>query len=142
MSTETERLAELVVDLGQRLSQAFGDLVSPEAQRHLRNAQREALTALFLIYEEQLDRRTGRTTGRRRDDDPEDDGEAGWPSTMEELLGRRGLRRDREPDEESEPADEAEGARDAGHREEDPPPPSRPPRRRRSSPRVQRIDLD
>lgn len=86
MSTESERLAELVTDLGHRLADAFGDVVSPEAQRHLRNAQREALTALFLIYEEQLGRRTGRV---REDDDEERAGD-GWPRDMEEAV--RGIR--------------------------------------------------
>lgn len=83
MSTEAERLAELVTDLGRRLAQAFGDVVSPEAQRHLRNAQREALTALFLIYEEQLGRRTGRTESA-----PTDDDEGEWPRDMEETIRR------------------------------------------------------
>lgn len=82
MSSEAERLAELVTDLGRRLSQAFGDVVSPEAQRHLRNAQREVLTALFLIYEEQLGRRTGRADPAPRED------EGDWPSDMEETIRR------------------------------------------------------
>ncbi|MBO0702026.1 MAG: hypothetical protein J2P38_03785 [Candidatus Dormibacteraeota bacterium] len=83
MSTEAERLAELVTDLGRRLAQAFGDVVSPEAQRHLRNAQREMLTALFLIYEEQLGRRTGRTGTARTEHD-----EGDWPQDMEETIRR------------------------------------------------------
>ncbi|MBO0745481.1 MAG: hypothetical protein J2P43_10700 [Candidatus Dormibacteraeota bacterium] len=83
MSSEAERLAELVADLGRRLSQAFGDVVSPEAQRHLRNAQREVLTALFLIYEEQLGRRTGRGS------EPAPTGDEGdWPRDMEETIRR------------------------------------------------------
>ncbi|MGH7910207.1 MAG: hypothetical protein ACREOV_00615 [Candidatus Dormibacteraceae bacterium] len=81
MSAETERLAELVIDLGNRLSQAFGDVISPEAQRHLRNAQREALTALFLIYEEQVGRRAPR--GPQVDDD---DPGVDWPHDMEEAI--------------------------------------------------------
>lgn len=83
MTSETERLAEMVLDLGRRLGQAFGDVISPEAQRHLRNAQREALTALFLIYEEQLGRRTGRGPAAA----PEDD-EGDWPRDMEEAVRR------------------------------------------------------
>jgi len=126
MSTETERLAELVTDLGHRLATAFGDVVSPEAQRHLRNAQREALTALFLIYEEQLGRRTPRTSPAAEGDDDRDD----WPHDMEEAVRWAGA------DEETEP--ELEG-------EAPPPPPSRV-RRPRSAPRppsrVKKIDLD
>ncbi len=100
MSSEAERLAELVTDLGRRLAQAFGDVVSPEAQRHLRNAQREALTALFLIYEEQLGRRTGRPGAPREDDDKRD-----WPNDMEELIwqARAGADAGMEPDPEGPP---------------------------------------
>lgn len=95
MSSDAERLAELVTDLGRRLSEAFGDVISPEAQRHLRNAQREALTALFLVYEEQLGRRTGRTR-QEEDGAPVDDDDA-WPHDMEEVI--RGARPEpREPE--------------------------------------------
>ena len=59
MSSETERLAELLGEVGQKLGGALGEFVPPEAHRHLLNAQRELLTALFLIYEHQL--------GARRD---------------------------------------------------------------------------
>ncbi|MFZ0217930.1 MAG: hypothetical protein WAM30_18515 [Candidatus Dormiibacterota bacterium] len=70
MSSEAERIAELISDLGQRLSTAFGDMIPPEASRHLHNAQREALTALFLIYEDQLGRRPSRPPrGPHFDDD-------------------------------------------------------------------------
>lgn len=51
---EAERLTELGLELGQRMAQALRDLVPPEAQVHLLNAQRELLTALFLIYEHQV----------------------------------------------------------------------------------------
>jgi hypothetical protein len=85
MSTEAERLAELVTDLGRRLAQAFGDVLSPEAQRHLRNAQREALTALFLVYEEQMGRRTGRSAPAGGSGDAGDDGDD-WPQDMEEAV--------------------------------------------------------
>lgn len=120
MSTEAERLAELVTDLGHRLAQAFGDVISPDAQRHLHNAQREALTALFLIYEEQLGRRTGRGH-------PVDDDEAGgrrWPRDMDEAIGGAGFQPRAEEDMDDEP------------------PPRPPATTKGRTPRVTRIDLD
>jgi hypothetical protein len=53
MSGETERLVEVATLIGQRLNSAVKDVVPPEAHAHLLNAQRELLTALFLIYEHQ-----------------------------------------------------------------------------------------
>ena len=53
MSSETERLVEVATLIGQRLNSAVKDVVPPEAHAHLINAQRELLTALFLIYEHQ-----------------------------------------------------------------------------------------
>ena len=60
MSSETERLAELLGEVGQKLGGALGEFVPPEAHRHLLNAQRELLTALFLIYAHQLGARQER----------------------------------------------------------------------------------
>ncbi len=54
MSREAERLIEVAAMLGQRLNSAVRDVVPPEAHTHLINAQRELLTALFLIYEHQV----------------------------------------------------------------------------------------
>lgn len=54
MTRETERLVEVAGVLGQRLNGALKDVIPPEAQAHLLNAQRELLTALFLIYEHQI----------------------------------------------------------------------------------------
>lgn len=71
MSSETERLAELLGEVGQKLGGALGEFVPPEAHRHLLNAQRELLTALFLIYEHQL--------GARRDSGSEGAAENGGP---------------------------------------------------------------
>jgi hypothetical protein len=68
---DTDRLLELVGELGQRLSHAFRDVVPPEAEVHLLNAQRELLTALCLIYEHRMGRpapprrRPSRRTARR-----------------------------------------------------------------------------
>jgi hypothetical protein len=63
MSGETERLVEVATLIGQRLNSAVKDVVPPEAHAHLLNAQRELLTALFLIYEHQAG-------GRRREPEP------------------------------------------------------------------------
>ncbi len=130
MSTESERLAELVTDLGHRLAQAFGDVISPEAQRHLRTAQREALSALFLIYEEQLNRRTGRTPADAAGDDRDDRGDDGddWPRDVDEAVRWAGA----EPGVETDLDGEA-------------PPPPRRGRRPASGARpsrVKRIELD
>jgi hypothetical protein len=54
MSGDTDRLIELAGELGQRLNSALGDVIPPEAQDHLLKAQKELLTALFLVYEHQL----------------------------------------------------------------------------------------
>ena len=72
MSSETERLAELLGEMGQKLGGALGEFVPPEAHRHLLNAQRELLTALFLIYEHQV--------GARRDTGPQPHAENGTPA--------------------------------------------------------------
>jgi hypothetical protein len=53
VSHETERLVEVATMIGQRLNSAVKDVVPAEAHVHLLNAQRELLTALFLIYEHQ-----------------------------------------------------------------------------------------
>jgi hypothetical protein len=55
---------DLAIDLGQRVSSLLRDVVPPDAQEHLLNAQRELLTALFLIYEHQAGAR--RTPVERR----------------------------------------------------------------------------
>jgi hypothetical protein len=62
MSRETERLVEVAALLGQRLGSAVKDVVPPEAHQHLINAQRELLTALFLIYEHQAGARRPRSS--------------------------------------------------------------------------------
>jgi hypothetical protein len=54
VSRETERLVEVASLIGQRLGSAVQDVMPPEAHQHLLNAQRELLTALFLIYEHQV----------------------------------------------------------------------------------------
>jgi hypothetical protein len=51
---EGDRLFELAGEMGQRLTHVLRDVVPPEAQVHLVNAQREVLAALFIIYEHQI----------------------------------------------------------------------------------------
>lgn len=79
--TESERLVHFARELTSRLGGAVQDMVPPEAQHHLLNAQRELLTALFLIYEHQAaarraapevsPRRRSATTPRSRRKPPE-----------------------------------------------------------------------
>jgi len=67
VSRETERLIEVAALVGGRLNTAVKDVIPPEAQAHLLNAQRELLTAVFLIYEHQVGgRRSGPPVPRRR----------------------------------------------------------------------------
>jgi hypothetical protein len=55
---------DLAFELGHRLSGLLREVVPPDAQHHLLNAQRELLTALLLIYEHQAGAR--RAAPRRR----------------------------------------------------------------------------
>lgn len=65
--TESERLLHFAREISSRLGGAVQDMVPPEAQHHLLNAQRELLTALFLIYEHQAGaRRSPEPAPRRR----------------------------------------------------------------------------
>jgi hypothetical protein len=59
MSHDSERLVEMAGFIGQRLNSALKEVIPPEAQIHLLNAQRELLTAIFLIYEHQVAARRG-----------------------------------------------------------------------------------
>ena len=52
-ASDSERLLHFATELTARLGGAVKDMIPPEAQYHLLNAQREMLTALFLIYEHQ-----------------------------------------------------------------------------------------
>lgn len=61
MTRDSERLIELVNELGSRISHLLSDMVPPAAQVHLLNAQRELITALMLIYEHRV---TTAPTGR------------------------------------------------------------------------------
>jgi hypothetical protein len=60
-------LTELAQDLGHRVGGLLRDVIPPDAQLHLLNAQRELLTALIIIYEHQSGaRRPPARNGRRR----------------------------------------------------------------------------
>ena len=66
MASETERLVEMATLIGQRLNSTLKDVVPAEAQTHLLNAQRELLTALFLIYEHQVGARRPAPSASKR----------------------------------------------------------------------------
>jgi len=51
--SESDRILHFAQELTSRFGGAVKDMIPPEAQYHLINAQREMLTALFLIYEHQ-----------------------------------------------------------------------------------------
>jgi len=51
--SESDRILHFAQEITSRLGGAVKDMIPPEAQYHLMNAQREMLTALFLIYEHQ-----------------------------------------------------------------------------------------
>lgn len=68
MSAESEKLIELAGELGRRVNSALGELIPAEAHDHLVKAQKELLSALFLIYEHQVGARgTSETPARRTD---------------------------------------------------------------------------
>ena len=54
MTGDTDRLIELAGELGQKMGSVLRDVIPPEAQNHLLTAQKELLTAIFLIYEHQV----------------------------------------------------------------------------------------
>lgn len=64
MRRDSERVVELINELGSRVGNVLSDMVPPAAQVHLLNAQRELITALMLIYESRV--ATPPTTRRAR----------------------------------------------------------------------------
>ena len=65
--SESERILRFAQELSTRVGGAVKEMIPPEAQHHLMNAQREMLTALFLIYEHQAGaRRTEVPPPKRR----------------------------------------------------------------------------
>ncbi len=67
----SDRWADLAQEAAFRIGGLVREFVPPEAQLHLLNAQRELLTALFLIYEHQAEARRRpepkRPVGSRRE---------------------------------------------------------------------------
>lgn len=63
---ESERWAELLAELGGRIGGLVRDIIPPDAQIHILNAQRELLTAMILIYEHQAGARRPSQRSRRR----------------------------------------------------------------------------
>ncbi len=69
MKRDSDRWLEVATELTDRLGGVVREVIPPDAQRHLLNAQRELLTALFLIYEHQAGARRpqpARPAPRRR----------------------------------------------------------------------------
>ncbi len=65
MRRDNERWLEVASELTDRIGGLVRDVIPPDAQRHLLNAQRELLTALFLIYEHQAGARRSSTPKKR-----------------------------------------------------------------------------
>jgi hypothetical protein len=57
--------SELALEIGERLGTVVRDVIPPEAQLHLINAQRELLAAIVIMYEHQAAGRRG-LPGRER----------------------------------------------------------------------------
>ena len=56
----------IVGDVARLLAASFGELVPPEAQVHLINAQRELLLAIAVVIEHNASRTPRQPRGRRR----------------------------------------------------------------------------
>jgi hypothetical protein len=65
LTTDRERVVELINELGSRVGHVLSDMVPPSAQVHLLNAQRELITALMLIYEHRVGTTPPATRSRR-----------------------------------------------------------------------------
>jgi hypothetical protein len=65
MTSDRERMIELVNDLGSRVGHVLQDMIPPAAQVHLLNAQRELITAMMLIYESRVAPAATATRARR-----------------------------------------------------------------------------
>lgn len=52
-ASEADRLLALAQEMGEKVGGVLKDVVPPEAQRHLLNAQQELFKALFIIYQHQ-----------------------------------------------------------------------------------------
>lgn len=63
---DTARLIEFGLELGARFAAVVGDAIPEDARRHLANAQRELLTAAFIIYRQQAASRAEELRARPR----------------------------------------------------------------------------
>lgn len=70
--SESARLLEFALEMGQRVAGSVGEMLPPEAKRHLMNAQREVIQALVVVYEQQAGARRHTRDTRPPDDDPQD----------------------------------------------------------------------
>ena len=70
--SESARLLEFALDMGQRVVGSVSEMLPTEAKRHLLNAQREVIQALVIVYEQQAGTRRQTRRGRPSDLDEED----------------------------------------------------------------------
>ena len=50
--SESARLLEFALEMGQRVVGSVGEMLPDDAKRHLLNAQREVIQALVIVYEQ------------------------------------------------------------------------------------------
>lgn len=67
--SETARLLEFALDMGQRVLGSVSEMLPEDARRHLNNAQREVIQALVIVYEQQAGTRRESRRGAPDDDD-------------------------------------------------------------------------
>ena len=68
--SESARLLEFALDMGQRVLGSVSEMLPDEAKQHLIKAQREVVQALVIVYEQQAG--TRRESRRRAPDEDED----------------------------------------------------------------------
>lgn len=66
--SESARLLEFALDMGQRVIGSVSEMLPEEAKHHLLNAQREVIQALVIVYEHQAGTRR-ESRNRAREDD-------------------------------------------------------------------------
>lgn len=68
--SDTARLIEFGLEVVARFAAVVGDAIPEDARRHLANAQRELLTAAFIIYRQQAATRAEVRASRPQRQDP------------------------------------------------------------------------
>lgn len=68
--SDTARMVEVGLELAARVAGVVGEAIPEEARRHLANAQRELLTAAFIIYRQQAATRRQEIVRRPRQPAP------------------------------------------------------------------------